>query len=64
MTHSAVWGYLPIQKQKKNSTKLTEEKLSENGLSTYTKFGRAHLNDYKKNKTFGDLATFVWDFRI
>ena len=38
-------GYLSIQKQNKNSKKLPEEKLSENGLSRYTKFGRAHLND-------------------
>ena len=44
MNYSAVWGYLPIQKQNKNSKKLTEEKLSENGLSTNTKLGRAHLN--------------------
>ena len=45
MAHSAVWGYLPIKKQNKNSRKLTEEKLSKSGLSMYTKFDRAHVND-------------------
>ena len=30
MAHSAVQGYFPIQKQNKNSNKLTEEKSSEN----------------------------------
>ena len=45
MAHSAVWGYLPIQRQNKNSKKLMQEKLSENGVSTFTKFGRAHLTD-------------------
>ena len=60
MAHSTVWGYLPIQKQNKTSKKLTEEKLSENGLSKYTKFGQAHLNDGEKNKkTFVDLASCV-----
>ena len=37
MDHSAVWGYFPIQKQNKNSKKLTEEELSENGLRKYIK---------------------------
>ena len=41
----AVWSYLPIQKQNKNSNKFTEEKLSENVLSKYAKFSRAHLNE-------------------
>ena len=45
MAHIDVWDYLPIQKQNKNSKTLTEEKLSENGLSGYTKFNRAHLID-------------------
>ena len=35
MAHSAVWGHLAIQKQNKNSEKLTEEKCSENGLSRH-----------------------------
>ena len=33
MAHSAVWGYVPIQRQNKSS-----EKLSENGLSSNAKF--------------------------
>ena len=45
MAHIAVWGYLPVQKENKKSKKLTEEKLSENCLSRYTKFGRGHLNE-------------------
>ena len=45
MAHSAVSGYLPIQKQNKTLKKLMEEKFSENCLSGYTKFGRAHLDD-------------------
>ena len=59
MAHSAVWGYPTIRTQNKNSKKLTEEKLSENGLSRYTKFGRAYLNDYEKNKTSVDLAFYL-----
>ena len=62
MAHSAVWCYLPIQKQNKNSKKLTEENLSENSLSSYKKFGWDHLK-IKKNKTFVDLE-FLWDFPI
>ena len=54
MAHSAVWSYFPIHKQNKNLKVLMEEKLSENGLSKYTKFGLAHL-------LFVDL---VWDFSI
>ena len=45
MAHRAVWDYLPIQKQNKNPKQLTDEKLSENGFSRYTKVGRVHLND-------------------
>ena len=44
MADCVVWGYLPIQEQNRNSKKLTEEKLPENGLSRCTKFGRDHLN--------------------
>ena len=43
IAHSAIWGYLPIQRQDKVWKKLTEEKLSGIGLSGYTKFDRAHL---------------------
>ena len=37
MTHNAVWRYRPIQKQKESSKKLSEGKLSENGLNRYAK---------------------------
>ena len=48
IAHSAVWGYLPIQKQNKSSKTLTEEKLPENGNSRYTKFRLAHFNGQEK----------------
>ena len=58
MAHNSVWGYLPIQKQNKNSKKLTQQMLSESGLSRYTTFGRAYLSD-KENETFVDLAFYI-----
>ena len=56
MAHTAIWGYLPNQKQNKNSGKLTVETLSESGLRRGTKFGQAHLNYERKIKTFVDFA--------
>ena len=61
MAHSAVWGYFPIQKQSKNSKRLTEEELSENGHSRYTKFGRAHLID-QVNIRHSLTRYIIWDF--
>ena len=63
MVHSAVWSYLLIQKQNKNSKQLTEEKLSENRLSRYTKFGRAHLNQQEKIRHLL-IWHFIRDFQI
>ena len=57
MAHSAVWCYLPIQKQNKNSKELMEAKLSEDVLSRYTKFGRAHLNEQEKIRHL-----LIWHF--
>ena len=48
MTHSAVWGHPPIQRQNTNSKKLTIEKLSKSGLRKCTKFGQAYSNHERK----------------
>ena len=61
MAHSTLWGYLPIQKPKK-SKKLMEEKLYENSLSMYIKFGKAHLKRLRKRLSL--IWHFVWYFQI
>ena len=45
LDHSVVWGYLPSERQNRNSQKLTIKKLSRadsEGLQSL--FGQAHLN--------------------
>ena len=66
MAHSAVWGNLPIQRQNKNSEKLTIEKLSKSGLRRCTKFGQfgqAHSKDERKI-ALSFILHFLLDFRI
>ena len=48
MAHSAVWGYLPNQRQNTNSKELMIEKLPETDLRRGKKLGQAHLkNEWK-----------------
>ena len=63
MAHCAVWGHLPIQRQKTNSKKLKNEKLSKSGLRRCTKFDQAHLND-KRKITISLILNFILDFGI
>ena len=63
MAHSVVWGYFSIQKRNQNSKKFKQKKLSENGLGSYTKFGRAHLNDEEKVR-HSLIWRSIWDFQI
>ena len=63
MTHSAVWGRSPIQRQKTNSEKLTIKKLTKSGLGRCTKFGQANSNDERKI-TLSLILHFIWDFRV
>ena len=63
MAHSAVWGHLPIRRQKTNSKKLTIKKLSKSGLRRFITFGPAHSNDERKI-TLSLILHFIWDFRI
>ena len=52
MAHSAVWGHSPIQRQNRNSKKLTIENLSKSDLRRCTKFGQA-------NKTFFNFVFYM-----
>ena len=63
MAHCAVWGHSPIQRQNRNSKKLTIEKLSKSGLRRSTKFRQTHSNDERKI-TLSLILHFIWDFRI
>ena len=63
MAHSAVWGYLPVQRQNTNSKKLTIEKLSKSGLRRFIKFGQPHSNDERKIILLLNLH-FTLDLRI
>ena len=59
MAHSAVWGHSPIQRQNRNSNKLTIENLSKSGLGRCTKFGQANSNDERKI-TLSLILHFIW----
>ena len=63
MVHSAVWSHPPIQRQNSNSTNLTIEKLSKNGLRSCTKFDQAHSKDERK-VALSLILHFILDFRI
>ena len=63
MTHNAVWGHSPIQRQNTNSRKVTIEKLSKSGLGRCTKFGKASSND-EQNIILSLILHFIRDFWI
>ena len=59
MAYSTVWGHPPIQRQNRNSKKLTIKKLSKSSLRRCTKFGQGHSNNEQNNTFIVDFAFYI-----